>query len=128
METPPLTTLISVNITSIICVTLISGPPAPLPAIENDIESSSASLLARACLQHQTPGAAGEFPALPSCYSEERSDEESAVCRVAARPKIPRFARNDNLLVQALLRVPGNTVHDGTTVARRMKGGPGKSI
>src|SRR5580700_8620980 len=56
-------TMIKVSSTSISGVTLISGPRAPRPAIENDIESSPApvSSLARACLQHQTPGEEPEF-------------------------------------------------------------------
>src|SRR5260370_1482335 len=57
-------TMIRVSSTSISGVTLISGPRAPLPAMEKDIESSCASLfsLARACLQDQTPGVTREFP------------------------------------------------------------------
>src|SRR5271156_792646 len=55
-------TIIRVSSTSIRGVTLIPAPRAPPPAIENDIESSSASRLARACLQHQTPGTRREFP------------------------------------------------------------------
>src|SRR5258708_12531489 len=51
--------MISVSSTLISGVTLISGPRAPPPAMENDIESSS---LGRACLQQQTPATASEFP------------------------------------------------------------------
>jgi hypothetical protein len=55
-------TMINVSSTSINGVTLISGPRAPPPAIENDMESSSASLIrVRARLQHQTPVASPEF-------------------------------------------------------------------
>src|SRR5882672_5878784 len=60
IDTTTMKTIISVSSTSISGVTLISGPRAPRPAIENDIERSS---LERACLQRQTPGGAREFPA-----------------------------------------------------------------
>src|SRR5258708_27694001 len=59
IDTTTMKTMISVSSTSISGVTLISGPRAPPPAIENDIESSSP---ARARLQHQIPTAQREFP------------------------------------------------------------------
>src|SRR5208283_5038218 len=62
IDTTTIKTMISVNSTSISGVTLICGPDGPPPAIENAIESSLACSLARACLQHQTPGAWAEFP------------------------------------------------------------------
>src|ERR1700722_20028506 len=59
IDTTRTTTRISGRSISISGVTFLSGPRAPPPAIEKDIESSS---LARACLQHQTPEVGREFP------------------------------------------------------------------
>jgi len=67
---------------------LISGPRAPRPAIENDIESSPAPVCssARAYLQHQTPEEAREFPRARA--------REIGYVPGADEQRIPRCARN----------------------------------
>src|SRR5258708_10371273 len=72
IDTTTMKTMISVSSTSISGVTLISGPRAPPPAIENDIESSTP---ARACLHHQTPGTRREFPLTILLTTDGRNTE-----------------------------------------------------